>query len=284
MISPAIDDIGIDLHDRRAVHLQLTLSIFLLGLGFGPLILSPISEMHGRVPVLILGNFFFLIWNTVSGFVHTTGQLMVFRFLAGVGASAPLAIGGGLLSDLWEPEQRGQALAMYTSGPLLGPALGPIVGAYVSQRVTWRWVFWVISIASGCFQIIALLFLKESYPPKILEDKARRLRQETGNNALHTEYEKPGRTFPKLLKLNLFRPLKLLSTQIIIQILALFMALLYGIMYLVLFTFPLLWTNRYHESVDIGSVNYISTGLGFIIGSQGQCHSRHASAKLTSSS
>lgn len=273
MISPAINAIAIDLHDNNAVHLELTLSIFLLGLGFGPLILSPISEMYGRLPVLILGNLFFIVWNTASGFVQTTGQLMAFRLLAGLGASAPLAIGGGLLSDLWEPERRAHALAMYTSGPLLGPALGPIIGAYVTQHVSWRWVFWVISIASVGFQIIALLFLKESYPPRLLYNKAEMLREETGNQALHTQYAEPDRTLSNLLKLNLIRPVKLISTQIIIQILSFFMALLYGIMYLLLFNFPILWTDRYHESVGIGSLNYISTGLGFVVGSQGEQHS-----------
>jgi multidrug resistance protein len=270
MLSPAINAIGADLHDGNAVHLELTLSIFLLGLGFGPLLLSPLSEIHGRVPVLITGNLFFIVWNTASGFVHTAGQLMAFRLLAGIGASAPLAIGGGLLSDLWEPERRGQALAMYTSGPLLGPAVGPIIGAYVAQGTSWRWIFWVVSIASGGFQLLALLFLKESYPPKLLADKAEKLRKETGNPALYTQYEEPDRTLAKLLKTNLIRPVKLLSTQVIIMILSLLMSSLYGIMYLLLFTFPILWTDRYHESVATGSLNYISTGLGFVVGSQGQ--------------
>jgi len=46
------------------------------------------------------------------------------------------------------------------------------------------------------------------------------------------------------------------------------MALLYGVMFLVLFTFPLLWETTYHESVATGSLNYISTGIGFTLGSQ----------------
>ena len=98
----------------------------------------------------------------------------------------------------------------------------------------------------------------------------KRLRKETGNESLHTEYEDPDRTFLRLLKMNLIRPVRMISTQIIIQILSVYMALLYGIMYLVLFTFPLLWTNTYHQSVSMGSLNYISTGIGFTIGAQGQ--------------
>jgi multidrug resistance protein len=270
MISPAVDAISSDLHDSNAFHLEVTLSIFLLGIGFGPLLLSPLSEIHGRLPLLLIGNLFFIVWNTASGFVHTTGQLMAFRLLAGIGASAPLAVGGGLLSDLWEPERRGQALAMYTSGPLLGPALGPIIGAYLTRYTTWRWVFWAVSIASGCFQAIAIVFLRETYPPKLLSNKAHRLRKRTGNLALHTQYEDPDRTLVKLLKINLVRPVRMISTQVIIQVLCLLLALLYGIMYIVLLTFPLLWTDRYHESVSTGSLNYISTGLGFVVGSQGQ--------------
>ena len=87
-------------------------------------------------------------------------------------------------------------------------------------------VFWVISIASGCFQIIAFLFLNESYPPRLLYNKAERLRKETGNQALHTPYEKPDRILAKLLKMNLIWLPKLISTQITIQILSLLMTLL----------------------------------------------------------
>ena len=46
------------------------------------------------------------------------------------------------------------------------------------------------------------------------------------------------------------------------------MAYLYGLMYLVLSTFPPLWTDNYHENLGIGGLNYISLGLGFFLGSQ----------------
>ena len=60
----------------------------------------------------------------------------------------------------------------------------------------------------------------------------------------------------------------MLGTQVIIQVLALYMAYLYGLMYLVLSTFPGLWEGEYHESIGIGGLNYISLGLGFFIGTQ----------------
>lgn len=269
MISPSTSAIASSLGTENLFEINLISSIFLLGIGFGPLLLGPVSEINGRVPVLILGNAFFIIWNTACGFSKTVGQLTAFRLLSGFGASAPLAVGGGLLGDLWAPEERGRALAVYTAGPLLGPALGPIIGGYITQNSSWRWIFWVVSITTFCFEILALCFLEETYQPKILSRKAKLLRKETGDTRLHTEYDDPDRTFLKLLKTNLIRPVRMISTQVIIQVLSVYMALLYGIMYLVLFTFPLLWTNTYYESVSTGSLNYISTGIGFTLGAQG---------------
>ena len=71
-----------------------------------------------------------------------------------------------------------------------------------------------------------------------------------------------------VLKVSLVRPFVLLGTQPIIQVLALYMAYLYGLVYLLLTTFPPLWEGVYHESIGISSLNYISIGLGFFLGTQ----------------
>lgn len=85
---------------------------------------------------------------------------------------------------------------------------------------------------------------------------------------LHTEYDSPDKTIMNILKTALQRPFRLLGTQPIIIVLACYMAYLYGLMYLMLSTFPLLWTERYGEPVGIGSLNFISMGLGFFLGTQ----------------
>lgn len=99
--------------------------------------------------------------------------------------------------------------------------------------MNWRWVFWVVSIADAIVQILAFLFVNETYAPKILLVKARKLRKQTGNKALHTEYENPDRTFMEVLSRNLMRPFLMLFTQPPIQLTALYRAYLYGLMYLV---------------------------------------------------
>ncbi|KZF20456.1 MFS multidrug transporter-like protein [Xylona heveae TC161] len=268
MVAPSLPSIAKDFGITNEVESQLVLSIFVLALAVGPLFMGPLSEIYGRVPVLQLSNLFYLIWNLVCGFAQNKGEMIAFRFLSGLGGSAPLAIGGGILSDCWHPEQRGKSISIYSLMPLLGPALGPLIGGFITEKTTWRWSFWAVSIADAFIQCAGLIFLKETYAPKLLKLKADRLKKETGNQAFHTEYDVPGRTIGSLLRTSLVRPFRLLGTQPIIQALAVYQAYLYGIMYLVLSTFPTLWENRYHESVGNGGLNYIAIGLGFFTGTQ----------------
>lgn len=268
MVAPAIGAIAKDFGITNEIERALVLSIFVLAYAIGPLLLGPLSEIYGRIPVLQLSNLFYLVWNIGCGFAQTKGQLLAFRFLSGLGGSAPLALGGGILSDCWKPEERGKSISIYSLAPLLGPAVGPIAGAFITENTTWRWAFWATSIADVLIQINGLFFLRETYTPKILKRKADKLRKETGNTALHTEYEHPDRKPSQILKTALIRPFRLLGTQPIVQVLAIYMAYLYGLMYLVLSTFPALWTIRYDQSVGMGGLNYISLGLGFFLGTQ----------------
>ena len=72
----------------------------------------------------------------------------------------------------------------------------------------------------------------ETYPPQLLHVKAKKLRKATGNSNIHTEFEHPERSFANVLKTALTRPFKLLGTQQIVQVLAVYMAYVYGLTYL----------------------------------------------------
>lgn len=268
IVAPALSSIGAALQIQSEIVLALCLSIFILAYAFGPFLIGPLSEVYGRALVLQLANLFYLVFNTACGFAHNTTQIAVFRFLAGLGGSAPFVIGGGILADCWVAEERGRSIAIYTLAPLLGPVLGPVMGGFITERTSWPWVFWVISIADGAVQVLGFLLLRETYAPTILAKKAQKLREASGNQAWHTKWETPGRSFPKILKLALVRPFILLGTQPIIQVLAVYMAYLYGVVYLVLTTLPTLWTENYHESIGIAGLNYISLGVGYLIGTQ----------------
>lgn len=270
MVAPALSSIAADFNVTDHVLSQLTLSIFVLAYAVGPLFLGPMSEVYGRVIVLQLANLFFLVFNIGCAVSRNKVQMIVCRFFAGLGGSAPLAVGGGVLSDCFRPEERGKSIAIYSLAPLLGPAIGPIAGGFIAEKTTWRWVFYSTSVADGVIQLMGLFFLRETYGPRLLALRAKHLRKESGDDAYRTEAELQKKTLAQVLRGALIRPFRLLLTQPIVQCLACYMAYVYGIMYLVLSTFPILWTSPtyYNESIGIGGLNYISLGLGFWCGSQ----------------
>ncbi len=124
MVAPSLSAIGAEFGVTNDAVSSLMLSIFVLAYAVGPLFLGPLCEVYGRVHVLQIANLFYFVFNLACGFAKSSGQMLAFRFLSGLGGSAPLVIGGGVLADCWRPEQRAKAVAVYSLAPLLGPAIG----------------------------------------------------------------------------------------------------------------------------------------------------------------
>ena len=103
----------------------------------------------------------------------------------------------------------------------------------------------------------------------LLQRKKNRLIKETGNNTLHTRYDNDAsHTVRAKFHGSFTRPFILLFTQPIVIALATYMAIVYGMTYLVLSTFSLLFTTTYHESIGISGLNYLSIAVGCFFGAQ----------------
>ena len=121
-------------------------SIYTLGFAIGPLLLSPLSELYGRLIIYHTCGILYVLF-TVGGVLATSLNMLTgFRFLAGCAGSAPLTIGGGSIADMMVPEKRGAAMSIQAFGGMMGPAVGPVAGAFLSQSRGWRWVLWLVTI------------------------------------------------------------------------------------------------------------------------------------------
>ena len=114
-----IDDFGVS----QEVSL-LPYVLYVLGLGFGPLVASPISETLGRRAVYMVSLPIFALFILGSGFSRNIASLCVCRFFAGFFGSPGLGVGTATLSDVWLPAQRAVPMAVYVMTPFLGPAVG----------------------------------------------------------------------------------------------------------------------------------------------------------------
>ncbi|CAN6625606.1 polyamine transporter 1 [Trichomonascus vanleenenianus] len=265
ILSPAVESISKDLDITNETIQSLSVSIFVLAWAICPLFLAPLSEVYGRKPILNISIVILFVFNLACAYAKTTAQLLVFRFLAGCAGAPPISVGAGTLADLFDNNNRNVAMAIYSLGPLIGPVAAPVIAGFIAQYLRWQWVFWVLAIINGVIAIAGLIFYRESYAPVLLSKKAARLRKETGNENLHTIYELTSESFSRRMVVAVCRPMLMLVTNPIILGLGLFMAVMYGFMYLMLVTFPALWANQYGYKPGVAGLMYIGLGVGYLL-------------------
>ena len=265
MVAPAVPLIMKEFHSTDSTVASFIVSIYILGYALGPLFLAPCSEVWGRLPVYHASNSMFVVWTIACAVAPNIGSLLVFRLLAGIAGSCPLTIGGGSIADLIVQEKRGGAMALFALGPLMGPVLGPVAGGYLGQAAGWRWVFWLITIAGGVALTCSVVFMRETFEPALLEQKAKRLRKETGNPNLRSRLD-PGIPTSEFFKRALIRPTKMLVLSPIVLLLSIYMAVIYGYLYLLFTTLTLVFERTYHFNQGTVGLSFLGIGIGSMLG------------------
>ncbi|QSZ33575.1 hypothetical protein DSL72_005143 [Monilinia vaccinii-corymbosi] len=269
MFAPGVTFADKEFHNTSLILSSFTVSIFVLGYVVGPLILAPLSEIYGRRYVLTAGNVTFCLWQIGCALAPNSESLIGFRFLAGLGGSGCLTIGAGMIADLFHADRRGLATSLFSLGPLFGPVIGPIAGGFIAQRIGWRWVFWILFIAGTLITIGIEMLNVETNPRLLIKRKVARLSKELNRSDLRSVYD-PGNSAhhskSSVLANAMIRPLKMLIFSPIVFILSLYMALVYGLLYLLFTTITTVFTNKYHWAPELCGLAYIGLGLGFFLG------------------
>lgn len=99
------------------------ISIYVLGFAVGPLCVTPMSEVFGRLPLYHISNVLFVVFNIACAVVPNLSGMLVLRLLTGIAGSVPLTIGGGSIADMFPQNRRGAAMAIWILGPVLGPSM-----------------------------------------------------------------------------------------------------------------------------------------------------------------
>ncbi|KAE8132031.1 major facilitator superfamily domain-containing protein [Aspergillus pseudotamarii] len=265
MVAPAMEGVVRDLEITSRTLGTLAVSIYLLGFALGPLFISSLSEMYGRLIVYHISNAVFVIFVVACALSHTPAQFLVFRFINGCAGAAPLALGGGTIADVIPVEKRGAAAALFGLGPLLGPVLGPVIGGFIAEGKSWRWTFWVVAILGGAASLGTLIFMRETHPNTLLERKAAYLRRSTGNPRLRSKLDR-GLSNQQIILTSLVRPTKLLLFSPIVLVMSIYVALIFGLLYLLFATFSMVFEGQYGFSTGISGLAYLGLGIGELVG------------------
>jgi len=241
------------------------ISLFVLGFAIGPLLWAPLSELYGRQILFFITYAVLTIFNAAGAGAPTIQSFLVFRFLAGSFGSSPLTNAGGVIADMFPAKERGLAMSVFAAAPFLGPTIGPIVGGFVGQSVGWRWIEGVMAIFTGILWIVGSLLIPETYAPVLLRRRAEKLSQMTGKvYKSKPEIENGTKTPSDLFKTALSRPWILLFREPIVFLLSVYMAIVYGTLYMMFGAFPIVFEEKRGWSQGIGALSFCGVAVGMM--------------------
>ncbi|KAK3943234.1 putative caffeine resistance protein 5 [Diplogelasinospora grovesii] len=249
------------------VAATLGLSLFVAGYGLGPMIFAPMSEIPqiGRNTVYILTLSVFVVFQVPTALPANFGMLLAFRFLTGFIGSPSLATGGASIADMYTPAKRTYGLALWGVGAVCGPTLGPLVGGFAAEHEGFRWPIWELMWLSGFALAVLVFFLPETSPHNILYRRTRRLRKLTGNDKLVSEGELIGKEMSDIVTMTLIRPFTLLFTEPIVFVLDLYIALIYGLLYIWFESFPIVFIGIYGFSLGTQGLAFLGILVGTVV-------------------
>lgn len=243
---------------------SMATALFLVGFGCGALFAGPISETVGRNPVYIITLVLYMIFIMASALSPNIGAQLAFRFIAGFFGSTPLTCAGGSISDLWDPMERVFAFPIFANAAFTGPLLGPVMGGYIasSSLISWRWVEWITLIISGLVLGLVLIFQPETYPPILLKWKAKHLREITGDERYKAAIEIRDDSFFSRIMTALYRPFLLTFREPIIILIALYLSMVYIILFTFLDGYNYIFGMIHHTSQGVTGLCF----LGIVVG------------------
>ncbi|QRV87327.1 major facilitator superfamily transporter [Ceratobasidium sp. AG-Ba] len=243
---------------------NLTVTLFVVGFGVGPLVFAPLSEILGRYPVYCISMGLYFIFTLPSALAPNIGCLIASRALAGIASSAPMTNVGGTLADIWDVEDRGFAMAVFSVSIFMGPCIGPIVGGFIGETVGWRWIYWVLFIFVGVVFVATVFLMPETLSPVLLRRRAQRLREKTGDMTLKTESELHHVSLAEKVKISLTRPLILLVTEPLLICMSGYLTFIYSLLYLFFFAYPIVLIPKGLNAGEIG-LTFIGVMAGIFI-------------------
>lgn len=121
-------------------QMQLTISLYILGLAIGQLFYGPLSDALGRRPALMLGMLIYSVAGIVAWQAQSVETLITARFFQAFGGCAGLALGRAMIRDTAAPDRAVQRLAVLNLVVAIGPAMAPLIGSLLTTTLGWRTV------------------------------------------------------------------------------------------------------------------------------------------------
>ncbi|KAF4568624.1 hypothetical protein EYR36_010636 [Pleurotus pulmonarius] len=243
----------------------LSISLFVEGVGIGPLFVGPLSEVYGRNIIYQVSYTLFFAFSWPVAFAPNIAVYLIFRFFTGLCGAAFLSVAGGSVSDMFTDATVANPMAFYTISPFIGPVLGPLISGFINQNLNWRWTWRIALIWVFAQWIALLLFVPETYVPVLLKRKAQRVRKSTGNAKYYAPLEKVSSSIFGKILVSCYRPFQLILYDRMALLLDVWNALILGILYLTFQAFPIVFELGHGFNMQETGLSFLGIGLGMLI-------------------
>ncbi|KAL8670214.1 MAG: hypothetical protein Q9168_005236 [Polycauliona sp. 1 TL-2023] len=256
---------------QTAIYVGIT--TFTTGFATAPMILAPFSEINGRKPVFIATGTLFVIGQLCCALTRSYPGMLVARFFTGVGASTFSTMVGGVVSDIYQSEDRNKPMALFAGGALMGTGLGPLCSGFVAQHLLWRWVFYIQVMTSAFLIILVAVFFKETRGSVLLSKRARLVnkwyeaREQNGLTGFDmptkdghgresqrirwkVKADEERESLAKMIGISVYRPFHLLTTEPVVFFFSLWVAFSWAVLYLCFTSIPLVFSTNHHFNIQ----------------------------------
>lgn len=144
---------------------QLTLTLYLVGLGVAQLAYGPLSDKFGRRPVVIIGLAIFIFGSAVCCISPSIEVLLAGRFLQAIGGCSGIVISRAIIRDVFNRERAAKALAYVTMAMVVAPLIAPSVGGFLDVYYGWQASFALLVIFGVVILVSCIFTLNETRAP-----------------------------------------------------------------------------------------------------------------------
>lgn len=247
------------------------ITLFVTGFAITPMVLAPVSEVHGRYWVFVGSGIVFFLGSLGCAVTESFAGMMVARLITGNGAAVFATLTGGVVSDLYRKEDRNTPMALYSLSIMIGTGLGPLVSGAIVDRLGWRWIFYLQLITIGTATTIIFFLFQETRSNVLLRRRCIAL----NNMQFKTPDGTPVSFCPSveenlhvdisMIWRSLAFPLRLLVTESILFWFSLWVSFAWAILYMQFSSIGLVFRGVYgFDNTQVGAV-YAAIVVGSIL-------------------
>ncbi len=142
---------------------QLTLTLYLIGMAVCQLIYGPASDHFGRRPMLLAGLALFFLASVAAALATNIYFLIAARLVQAIGGSAGIVLARAMVRDVYSREKSASMISYVTMAFVVAPMVAPVLGGLLEQYASWRAGFWLLAALDAAVLAAAFATLPETH-------------------------------------------------------------------------------------------------------------------------